>query len=156
MGTPRAHLDDGTPPSGGHHPGGRGGDGAVVVEHAEDERLEDDALGEAAADGQDRRAREEQFAFGVPVDVSGEAVVGEPLRRTLIGPALAQEGDLLVAETEIGDQLQQAGGTGDYAVAAAAGQAAAERLEHAGAVGRAILQGGTDHGQFVLVREESR
>ena len=75
---PRTHLDQRPAPGRGDHPGGRGGDRAVVVEHRQDERLQHHALGERARDGQDRGAGEEELALGVPVDVAGEPVVGQP------------------------------------------------------------------------------
>ncbi len=54
VGAPRAHLDDHAAVGGGDHAGGGGGDGGVGVHDGEDDGLQDDALGEGAADGEQR------------------------------------------------------------------------------------------------------
>ena len=95
VGAAGAHLDHGSPARGGDHAGGARGDRAVVVEDRQDQRLEDHALGEGAADGEDRRAGEEQLALGIAVDVAGEAVRQQPVgRRGGDDPAVQQELDV--------------------------------------------------------------
>src|SRR2546430_1661397 len=120
VGTPGAHLDDRPAPGGGHHPGGRRGDRAVVVERREDERLQDHALGEGAGHGEDRRAGEEQLTFRVPADVAVELVAGPPLRGRLVDDVVPPEVvQFRLAEAEVLDQLDEPSGAGHDAVAPA-------------------------------------
>ena len=84
-----------------------------------------------------------------------EAVVGEPVDRG--GPhdlVRAEPLELGVLEAEPVDQLEQAAGARDDAVAASVGQAAGERLEEALAVGGAVSQRGIHHRELVSVGEE--
>jgi hypothetical protein len=57
-------------------------------------------------------------------------------------------------EAEGLDGVEQPAGAGNDAVAPAVGQAAGEDLEDAAPVGRAAAQGGLQHGQLVVVREQ--
>ncbi len=153
----RPHLDDRPAPSRGDHTSGGGGDRAVVVEHRQDERLEHDTFSERPRNAQDRRAREEQLALGVPVDVSLEAVLGEPQRGLLVDhAALQQEPHLGVAEPVGGERLDQPGGAGHDTVAAAGRQTPGEHLENAVTLSRAVLERRRDHRQLVVVREQGR
>ena len=153
VGAARAHLDDGPTIRGPVHPRGGGGDRAVVVEHRQHERLQYDALGEAAPDAQDGGAGEEQLALRIAVDVAGEAEGPQPVRGPLV-ERVGQGVDRLVVEPEVGQPLEEASGAADHAVAAAGGQAPGEHLEHARPVGRAVREGRLDHGELVFVREQ--
>jgi hypothetical protein len=155
VGAPRAHLDA-RPLAGGRHHARRGrGDGAVVVEDRQREGLEQHALGEGGTNGQHRRAGEEQLPLGVAVDVAAEAEVGQPVQQRPVGDALgAQRGQLVVAEAEVRERGQQAGGACDHAEPPAVGESPREDLEHAVAVGGAVGQGGGHHRQLVAVGEQ--
>ena len=67
---------------------------------------------------------------------------------------VGEEAQLLLAEAEVLDALQDPAGAGQHAVAPALGQAAGEGLEDAGAVRRAGVQGGLQHRQLVVVGEQ--
>jgi hypothetical protein len=128
-----------------------------VVEHREHQRLQQHPLGERRPDGEDGGAGEEQLALGVAVDVPAEAEPGQPVQQPGVGePLLAQRGEVLVGEPEVGERLQQPAGAGEHAVAAAVRQPPGEDLEHAVAVGGAVGQGRGDHGQLVPVGEQGR
>ncbi len=157
VGAAGAHLDQRPVTGGGGHPGGGGRDRRVVVEDGQDHGLQQHALGEAALDPQDRRAREVHLALGVAPDVTAEAVVGEPLQGLLVHDLpLAQEAEDALVEAEVLDRVQDASGARHHAVAAPVRQPPGEDLEHAAPLGRTGLQGGLQHRQFVLVREERR
>jgi hypothetical protein len=157
VGAPGAHLDAGPLAGGGHHAGGGRGDGAVVVEHREGERLQEHTFGERSADGEHRGPREVQVALGVAIDVTGELEIGQPVEQPLVGQSLlAQGGDLVLSEAEVWQRLQQPAGAGEDAVPAAEGQAAREHLEDAVALGGAVGEGGGHHREFVAVGEERR
>jgi hypothetical protein len=126
-----------------------------VVEHREGEGLQEHALGERRADGQHRRAGEEEVALGVAVDVAAEAEVGQPVQQAPVGDPLRPEGgQLVVPEPEARQLLQQAAGAGEDAVPAAVREAAGEHLEDAVPVGRPVGEGGGDHRQLVPVGEQ--
>ncbi len=155
MGAAGAHLDQRAVTGGGGHPGSGRGDRGVVVEDGEDHRLQQDALGEGALDAHDRRAREVHLALRVAPDVAAEAVVGEPPQRLLVDDVpLAQEAEHGGVETEVLHRVQDAAGAGHHAVPAPVRQPPGEDLEHAAPFGRTGLQGGAQHRQLVLVREE--
>ncbi len=119
-----AHLRHRSVAGGLRHPGRRRGDRAVVVEGGEDERLEDDTLGEARLDGERRGAREVDLALGVAPDRSREAVVRQPVDRRGIDDALtAEERKLLLVEAEVLEHLEDASRTCDDAVTASGGKA---------------------------------
>src|SRR5690606_4211980 len=80
-GAPRAHLGEGSTVGGSDHAGRGGRDGRVVVEDAERERLEDDALREGGFDDEQGRPGEVDLALPVAGDAAREAVVGEPVER---------------------------------------------------------------------------
>ena len=102
-----------------------------------------------------RRARKVRLALAVAPDVAVEAVVGEPVDgRRPHDLVFAEPFELGVAEPEPRDEVEQAPGARDDAVAAPVGQASRERLEEALAVGGAVEQGGIDHRQLVSVGEE--
>ena len=62
----------------------------------------------------------------------------------------------IVVETELLDGLDDPIRPGDHAVAPAVGKGPAEALEHAATTGHPGAQGGIDHGQFVVVGEQTR
>ena len=84
-------------------------------------------------DDEHRRAGEVALALGVPADVAGEAVAGQPVAASARRRrrASAQVRQLVVAEAERLERLEQPAGAGDDAVAAAVGQAPGEDLEDA-------------------------
>src|SRR5690606_69210 len=62
--------------------------------------------------------------------------------------------ELLLAEPEPLDRLEQPAGARHHAVAAALREPAGEHLEHAPPAGRAVGERGSRHGQFVPVGEQ--
>ena len=68
----------------------------------------------------------------------------------------AQLVDLLLAEAEVLDRLQQPVHARDHAVAAAVGKPAGEDLEHARTVTGPVTQRGREHGQLVVVGQQRR
>ena len=151
----RAHLGDGSAECDRDHACGGARDRRVVVERREHEGLEHHRLGERRLDRDQRRAGEVRLALAVAPDVAAEAVVGEPVER--LGPhdlVLAEPLELGVLEAESVDELEQAAGAGDDAVAAPVGQATRERLEEALAVGGAVTQRGIHHRELVSVGEQ--
>ena len=158
VGAAGAHLDQRPPARGGGHPGGGGRDGRVVVEDGEDHRLQQHALREAALDPQQRRAGEVHLALRVAPDVALEAVVRQPLqgRARRRSPARARKASIAGVETEVRHRVQHPAGARHHAVAPAVRQPPGEDLEHTAPLGRPGLQGGLQHGQLVLVREERR
>ena len=65
-------------------------------------------------------------------------------------------GQLLVAEPEALEGLQQPAGAGDHAVPATVRQPPGEHLEHAASRGGAAAQRGLEHGELVVVGEQCR
>src|SRR5690606_9440442 len=128
VGTAATHLDDGAPVGRGRHPRGGGGDGAVVVEDRQHQGLQQHALGEGAAHGEDGGAGEVQLTFGVTVDVTGEAVVGEPVERGGVDDGrLLQLGQFGVGEAEVGDGVEDPLSAGDHTVSPTGGQPPCEQ-----------------------------
>jgi hypothetical protein len=155
VGAAGAHLDQRALPGGRGHPGGGGRDRRVVVEDGEDHRLQEHALREGALDPQDRRPGEVHLALGVAPDGATEAVGGQPFQGRLVHhTALAQKAEDVRVEAEVLDRVQHPSGPGHDAVAAALGQPAREDLEDRAPVGGPALEGGLQHRQLVVVREE--
>jgi hypothetical protein len=128
-----------------------------VVEHRQEQRLQDDRLGEGPLDDEHRRRGEVELALGVAPHVAGEPVVGEPVARRVVDDApLAQPGDGVGVEAEVLEGVEQAPGARHDAVAPTGRQPAREQLEHGvpvrGAVGERRLQ----HRELVVVGEECR
>jgi hypothetical protein len=71
-----------------------------------------------------------------------------------MSPVNAQEGQLVLAETEVAQRLEEPARAGEDAVAATVGQPAGEGLEDAGPVGVAAAQRGLHHRQLVVVRQQ--
>src|SRR5699024_1024831 len=129
------HLRAGTITGRLRHPGSRRGDGAVVVHGREDERFEDDTLGERRLDRQQRRSGEIDLTLGIAADRAGEAVVRQPVDGPLVDDLLpTEEGQLRIVEAEVADHLEDPTGAGDDSVAATGGKGATEHLEEAPAV----------------------
>ena len=157
VGAPGTHLEHRPVTRRAHHPGRRGRDRAVVVEHRQHEGFQQHALGEAAGHGEDRGAGEVDLALGVAVDVAAEAVAGEPVEGRLVDHAAApQRLELRVAEAEALQRVQQPPGAADDAVPPAGGQDASEDLEDAAAAGRSRRERRLQHGQLVVVGEQRR
>jgi hypothetical protein len=147
-----SHLGQRTSVGSGHHARGRARNGAVVVEHAEHERLEHHGLGERALDDEDGRARKVGVALPVAPDIARETVVGEPVEGGRVDDVVvAQVGELGILEAEIRDRLEQTPGAGHDTVAAPIGQSSREDLEDAVATGCARPQRGIQHREFVAV-----
>ena len=126
-----------------------------MVHDAQGQGLEDDGLGERALDGEDGGAGEVQLALAVAADRAVEAVALEERERLgADDPVIAQEPQLVVAEAEVAQLLQQPPRTRDDAEAARAGQTPAEQLEDARTRGRAVAQGRVDHRELVLVGQQ--
>ena len=156
VGTPAAHLDQGSSLCGGHHPGRRAGDRRVVVEDAEHQRLQRDALAEAAGDGEDRAAGEVQVALRVGIDVAGEPEVTQVGGGRLADDALlAQPADLVVAVPECLDQVQQPAQAAEEPVTAAVGELAGEGLEHRPVVHAAVVHPRAEHGELVAIGQHA-
>jgi hypothetical protein len=84
-------------------------------------------------------------------------VVGEPGGGLVVDHSgLAKVCHLAVAEAEVADLLDQPVGAGHHAVPPADRQPPGEHLEDRPAVGRAVLEGGTEHGQLVVVGQQRR
>ena len=149
----RSHLDDRAPACCADHAGSGGRYGAVVVEDREDQRLEHHCLGEGSAHREDRRVREVQLTLAIPVDIAGELVVTEPLDGLVVEEAF-DDGDLVFAEAELCQRVEDASGACDDPVPAAVGEPACEHLEHTLPVCDRLPQRGGDHGELVLVREQ--
>ena len=157
VGAARAHLDARSASGGCRHPRGRRGDRRVVVEDRQDEGLEDDPLGERRLDDEDRRLGEVALALGVAADVAREAVVGEPLEgRSVDDLGIREEAQLVVAEAEVLERLEDPSRSGDDAVAPAVGQPPGERLEDAPPVRLARGERGLEHRQLVVVGQQRR
>ena len=155
VGPPPAHLHQGATGRGGDHPRRCGRDGAVVVEDRQHERLEDHRLVERAGDAEHGGAGEVQLALRVALDVTGEAVAGEPAQ----GPRVEhrfERGELRVGEPERRDRVEHPGGARDHAVAAAVGKLPSEGLEGAVPPRGAVRQRACQHRQLVLVGEQRR
>src|SRR5882757_8816183 len=99
--------------------------------------------------------RKVQLALRVTVDVAGEPVAGQILRRAVIDhPAISEKRQSLVVEGEVGYRVEQSTSPADDAVAAPIREAAGEDLEGAQALRRPVAQRRAEHGEFVAVGEE--
>ena len=149
------HLDAGAVTRGPGHARGGGGDRGVVVVDAQQQRLQHHRLGEAGLDHHQRRVAEVGLALGVAPDVAGEPVVGQPVGGRVVDHALApEEPDLLVAEPELLDRIEGAADARHHAVPPALGEPAREQLEDRASVPGAVGQGGLQHRELVVVREQ--
>ncbi len=155
VGAARAHLDQRPPVGGGHHPGRRRSNGAIVIEDGQDERLQDDGLGEGAVHDQDRRPGKVAVAFRVSPDIAAEGVGLQVAQGGLVGdPGLAQELKVGGAEPEALQGVQQPPGACHHAIAPAIGQVPGEDLEDGPLRCRAAVQRGPQHGQLVVVGQQ--
>lgn len=91
-----------------------------MIENRQHHGFQDHALGERAADRQDGGAGKVQLALAVTVDVAGEAVVAQPLDGVGV-EKLRHDTQLIRAESEAIDGVENALGAGHDAVSAAAG-----------------------------------
>ena len=125
-------------PAARDHAGRRGGDGAVMVEHGEDVRLQDAGLGEGGFHDQDGGVGEIRLALRVAPDVAGETEAGQVVQGFLRSPPRCgrRKSSSGLAEAEVRDALQQPAGAGHDPVAAAVRQPPGEGLEHRLAGGR--------------------
>ncbi len=154
--TASAHVHARTVLRGADHARRGGGDGGIVVEDAQQQRFQQRAFAECALDLQDRRIREEHLAFAVPLDGTGEVEVLQPLDGFRADHlAVGEELQIVVVEMKTLQSVKDAPLTGGHAVVAAQGQMAGEHLEHAFAVGGAVLQACVKHGVFIHVRHKS-
>ena len=124
-----------------------------MVEDRQDQRLEHDRLGEGSAHGEDRRVGEVQLTLAISVDVAGELVVAQPLDGLVVEEAF-DDGDLVVAEAELRQRVEDTSGARDDPIPAAVGETAREHLEHTLPVCDRVPQRGGDHGELVLVGEQ--
>ena len=155
VGASRAHLDQRAALGRADHARGGRGDRRVVVEDRQRQRLQHHAFAEGAVHGQHRGAGEVQLAFGVPVDVAAEPVVGE-VRERLAVQKVRKRRQCGVVEPELRQRFHESRGAGDDAVAAALGQPAGEHLERGPAVRGAVAQRGREHRQLVFVGQQRR
>ena len=152
---PTAHLDEGPTAGGDDHPRRRRGDGAVVVEHGQHQRLEQQRFAEGGLHGQHGCVREVQLAVGEARHLAREPEPAEPRKGLLAQhPQFRQEVDLLVAEPEVLDQRHEPTGPGDDAVATPGREAAGEHLEHGAVTGDPRAQGAVEHRQLVEIGEQ--
>ncbi len=156
VGAPRTHLDQRPALGRADHPGRGGGDGGVVVEDRQRQRLEQHAFGEGAVHGQHRRAGEVQLAFRVAVDVAAEPVVREVGQRVGIEEVRQRRPAAASSKVNSRQRFHEPGGARDHAVAPAFGQPAGEHLERGAPVRGAVAQGRREHGQLVLVGQQCR
>ncbi len=155
VGAAGAHLDAGAAVGGPGHPRRRGRDRRVVVEDREQQRLEEDRLGEGRLDDHQRRVGEVHLALGVAPDVAREPVAGQPVEGGLVDdPALAQRGDHGVVEGELLERVEGPLHAGHDAVPATLGEPAGEQLEHRPPARGAGGQRRLDHRQLVVVGQQ--
>ena len=127
-----------------------------MVEHAQDQRLQDDALAERAADGQHRAAGEVEVALGIGVDVAAEPEVPQVRRALVADDALLLEPrDLGGIEREGLDEGEEAPEPGEHAVPPAFGEPPREHLEHRAVVRRAVPHPGVEHGELVAIGQQA-
>ena len=136
------------------HPRRRRGDRRVVVEHAEQEGLEDHRLGEGGLDGQHRFVRQVHLAVPEGRDVPGELAPRRHCRVPACRSPGRPGGHDGVVEAEGVEQLHGAPHAPDHPVPPPRGQPAREQLEHAASVADPGLQGGVEHRQLVVVGEQ--
>ena len=126
-----------------------------MVVDRQQQRLQNDGFGEGAFDHQQGRAGEVDLAFGVALDVAGEAVVGQPRGRRVVHDAGAgEELHVVTVEAEVGQGVEGATDAGHHPVAASLGQTPGEQFEHAAAISRSRSEGGLHHGEFVMVGQQ--
>ena len=154
---PGSHLDDRAGAGCAHHAGRGGCDRAVVVEHGQHERFEEHTLGEGARNGKDGGVRKERLTLGVAVDVAGEPVAGEPFHGARVDHSVGpQVVELVGAEPEPLDRIEEAARAGHYAVAAPDRKVAGKDFEHAPGFRRPRPESGRDHGELVVIGEQGR
>ncbi len=157
LGPPGAHFDAGPVAGGGDHPGGRRGDGAVVVQHGQDVGLQDAGLGERRFDDQDGGVREVGLALGIAPDVPGEAEVGQVVQGLLVDHAGARPGTPVQRRRSGRPRCPPAAGRcRPRSRSAGRREPARERLEDGLAVRGAGMERGLQHGQFVVISEQGR
>src|SRR3954471_23898014 len=102
-----------------------------MVVDRQQQRLEEDRLGEGGLDDDQGGVGEVDLALRVAPDVPGEPVVGQPLQRRLVDDLFASlEVYLPLPEAEVTKRCQGPADTGDDAVPSAVGQPTREQLEH--------------------------
>ncbi len=154
-GPTRPHLGQGAVAGGDAHAGGGVRDGGVVVQDAEGQRLEHHGLRERALHGEDGRSGEVELALAVSADGAREAVILQEAQRLRADDAVvAQVAQLVVAEAERAQLLQQPPGARHHAEAARTRQAPAEQLEHTGSRRGPVAEGGVDHRELVPVGQQ--
>ncbi len=95
------------------------------------------------------------FALCIPEDIAPEGEIREPAERAVIDDEVrCQEVQLLGPEAETREGLEQPPGARHDSVSTAVRQAPREGLEDGPAVGGSGVEGGLQHGEFVLVGEE--
>ena len=159
VGAAAAHLDERPPlrpPAAVTIRAAALGDRAVVVEHAQDQRLEHHALAERAGDGEDRAAGEVEVALGVGVDVAGEAEVAQVGGGGVVDHPLAgSQSTSSASKVKSRDHRQQAAEAGEHAVAPALGQSTREGLEDRRVIDAAVGDERGEHGEFVAVGQQA-
>ena len=103
-----------------------------MVEHTQNQGLENNGFGEGRFDLENRRVGEIQLSLPISPDLTAEAEVGEPRQGVRSDDvALLQKGKLLVAESKLFDFVKKPAGSGDHSVPSPTGKAAREYFEHA-------------------------
>jgi hypothetical protein len=103
----------------------------------------------------DSAARKETLPFRVGVEVAREPERPQPLPRLLGNDAFAGEpGDLIAAEAEPIERVDQPADPGHHAIAPTGRKCPGEDLEHGSAPGDPGLDGGVQHRELVTVREQ--
>ena len=128
-----------------------------MVEHREEHRLKDHALGERALDDQHGGLGEVELTVGIAPQRPREPVVGEPLDRVGVDDIrLTEPVELGLLEAEVVECVEEAPDAGDHAVAPAFGQPAREQLEHGSALCRPVPQRRLQHRQLIAVGQQCR
>ncbi len=159
MRAPGAHLDARPPGRRTGHPSPGGGDGAIVIQHRQHQRLQQHRLAERALDDEHRRHRPVRLAFREAGDVDpgrGRTDAGgEPLGGRVVDHVpFPQHVDLVRAEAEALERVEQPPGAGEHPVAPAFGQPAGEDFENGRLLRDAGGNRGLQHGELVVVGEQ--
>jgi hypothetical protein len=150
---PAATLDQRASRCGLDHPARGGGDGAVVVEHRQHERLHDDCLAEGGGDGEHGREREEHLTFAIRVDTPSEPVGRQVSERGPTHQACRLEVlQIGFGEAELSDGVDQSSQATEDPVPVPRRQGPREDLEHGRELRPFGTKRGIEHGELVGVR----
>lgn len=126
-----------------------------MIEDGEDESLQQTRFGEAAGHLEHRRVRNIDLAFGVSGDVTAEAIMGEEVEGGVVeNSPLSEEVQLIVAEPERLQSLEDTPCSGHNPVATPGRKPPGEDLEGALSVGGTRTQSSLKHRELILVGQQ--